>query len=1145
MSAKAAPEATVAAPVVTRSFTPARALLLQRKCACGGGPAGGCEECTGKKWPLQRSAAGRSVSGVPPIVNRVLSSPGQSLDAGTRSFMESRFGHDFGGVRIHADSQAAESARAVNAHAYTVGQNVVFGAGTYQPDSFSGRQLIAHELAHTVQQRGLQRSGGDLSLGTTEDAHLEREADRVAFAALNDQRPSLPTRSGPVLSRQALQRQKCEQDGRQPVCGGGPQARWSLEDISTKEVENIALDEIIVGQGLPAAFPGEWLSQVWTPPNATKAGIERGRADGVKVSEKGTELNVEIVEIKSCSDDGGGCARASVEAQGYVSALQPLVPDIQKVSAVLKSDPTLASASGTLTKGQIQSFRNSGVDVENETPLNAWKFLSYLQNKRGKPVTTAFTRVVFALNADGGPGGTYKAGPEVLVDCKDKGVEGQKRRQLVLQTNGKGGVSYRCDNTPCGPKVAAPSPGAVTGATVPAPPPVETLTVRYGTSQADIETPAGWVQNIKAPGISLSENAASLIPGFLLEKLDHQRGGRIVIYGHFDDSKGKLPITLKARDQTAVVFVVDPATGDLKLRAEDKSKARAISIEYPLLSPGMITQFDSGPEGLEFTGWIKPSLPVLGRLDVGYKSGQLNLIKGLEEATLKKYSVLGMRVTKAQLQLQLSPDFKPSGVIELQLGSDANPLASAHLELSADSIGLIADGTLKVNIPKMQTAESDISYKGGGGRDEWKTEIHIKSEDINLGSSVAVSGGFDGFIEKGDIKFTGRINATFPGENTAELGLKKGGDGWVLFGGGTFHFPKLDPTTVSVQYFLAKDTLVATGKTGFKIPAIGLGGRLDEVTFTIVKNQPVKVYGKGGLDFKKGKAEGHADVELHPSGKFTGKGSLSYKIKENIIVTGTVELNEKEKLRVTGELLITRYEIFKQYGDKKDLFTLDVPVPIPGLSIGTTGLVFHIRGGVGAAYSFGPGALEPLKFSAGFDPLEEDPDLELTVTGSVKVPASATLSAWISGSLSVQVDILVGSAGAEGGLELRGDLILSAGAFANFDAAYKKKRLTAKLVAGIDTKLLLGLSLTAFARAWAGAFGISGELRKDWTLAKKTIDTRVGFFISAPFEYADDTGVKLPEFKDVTLKKPEITTDNLKRILGELFGSASEKEVQA
>src|SRR5262249_54214962 len=151
------------------------------------------------------------------------------------------------------------------------------------------------------------------------------------------------------------------------------------------------------------------------------------------------------------------------------------------------------------------------------------------------------------------------------------------------------------------------------------------------------------------------------------------------------------------------------------------------------------------------------------------------------------------------------------------------------------------------------------------------------------------------------------------------------------------------------------DTLVATGKTGFTIPAIGLSGHLDEVTFTIVKEGPVKVSGKGGFDFKKGKAEGHVNVELHPNGKFSGKGSLSYQIKENIIVTGTVELSEQEKLRVTGELLITRYELFKQYGDKKDLFTIDFPVPIPGLSIGTSGLVFKIGGGVAVAYSFGPG----------------------------------------------------------------------------------------------------------------------------------------------------------------------------------------------
>lgn len=88
----------------------------------------------------------------PPIVHDVLNSSGQRLDAATRSFMEPRFGRDLSSVRIHTDRQAAESARAVNARAYTVGNSVVFGRGEYAPQSAEGRRLLAHELAHTMQQ---------------------------------------------------------------------------------------------------------------------------------------------------------------------------------------------------------------------------------------------------------------------------------------------------------------------------------------------------------------------------------------------------------------------------------------------------------------------------------------------------------------------------------------------------------------------------------------------------------------------------------------------------------------------------------------------------------------------------------------------------------------------------------------------------------------------------------------------------------------------------------------------------------------------------------------------------------------------------------------------------------------------------------
>lgn len=77
---------------------------------------------------------------------------GRSLDSDTRSFMESRFNHNFSGVRIHNDSRAAESARSLDALAYTYGNNVVFGSGRYDPVSASGKHLLAHELAHVVQQ---------------------------------------------------------------------------------------------------------------------------------------------------------------------------------------------------------------------------------------------------------------------------------------------------------------------------------------------------------------------------------------------------------------------------------------------------------------------------------------------------------------------------------------------------------------------------------------------------------------------------------------------------------------------------------------------------------------------------------------------------------------------------------------------------------------------------------------------------------------------------------------------------------------------------------------------------------------------------------------------------------------------------------
>lgn len=103
---------------------------------------------------VQRKAdSNAEVASVPAGIQKVLRSSGTPLDGDTRRLMESRIGVNFGNVRVHTDARAAASARAMRANAYTVGRDVVFASGQYSPRSFAGQKLLAHELAHVIQQQ--------------------------------------------------------------------------------------------------------------------------------------------------------------------------------------------------------------------------------------------------------------------------------------------------------------------------------------------------------------------------------------------------------------------------------------------------------------------------------------------------------------------------------------------------------------------------------------------------------------------------------------------------------------------------------------------------------------------------------------------------------------------------------------------------------------------------------------------------------------------------------------------------------------------------------------------------------------------------------------------------------------------------------
>lgn len=228
-------------------------LLVQRKCACGGssGLTGSCSGCEKKKMlgqPLQNKLrvndpgdayeqegervaeqvvrlsdvtstsqardvttiplVQRQVSGVlaataetPAVVHETIAAPGQTLDARTREFFETRFGHDFGKVRIHADAKAAQSASYLNAHAYTVGNDVVFGVGGYQPATSAGRRLLAHELTHVVQQESASRAAGALQRSPVfPDASCDNERVKDKISAAVEQSLGLVQQAIDALS---------------------------------------------------------------------------------------------------------------------------------------------------------------------------------------------------------------------------------------------------------------------------------------------------------------------------------------------------------------------------------------------------------------------------------------------------------------------------------------------------------------------------------------------------------------------------------------------------------------------------------------------------------------------------------------------------------------------------------------------------------------------------------------------------------------------------------------------------------------------------------------------------------------------------------------------------------------------------------
>jgi len=187
--------------------------------------------------PPPRIAINARHVGVPPIVHDVLRTAGQPLEPETRAFFEIRLGHDFSQVRVHNDVQAAQSARATDAVAFTVGQDIAFGEGKYKPSTHEGKEILAHELTHVVQQ-GTSKSSADLETTHPSD-HREQYANRMAKSIV-DSDPSPGSNASPRIrhdpyAKPTMFRQESAESIAQTTATGTASEALTVADAGTDE----------------------------------------------------------------------------------------------------------------------------------------------------------------------------------------------------------------------------------------------------------------------------------------------------------------------------------------------------------------------------------------------------------------------------------------------------------------------------------------------------------------------------------------------------------------------------------------------------------------------------------------------------------------------------------------------------------------------------------------------------------------------------------------------------------------------------------------------------------------------------------------------------------------------------------------------
>jgi hypothetical protein len=1151
---------------ITELQTPAvprvSGLLLQRKCACGGN----CETCKKKQKepPLLRRANGlmNPPDSIPPLVQSVLSEPGRPLDGVTRESFEQRFAADFSEVRIHDDARAAESARSVHALAYTVGQDIVFDRDLYAPHHAEGRKLLAHELAHTIQQHGLQRSATSAVMPSAEEEQrLDAEADEAAARAVAGSRVPRIKRGtpSPRLSRTPRR------------WAGTPRRRFDDINISVEQYAGQLGFDVTARSNDPEADGVAFLINEFYLPVGKRFALDRytTRAQAgaleahlswengnVAPITQGAGTTADLNDLWLQRNNWPNAAAGAPHLLWHLAGGCPVPATTPAAGAAPPAVAAPTAAANASNYGKVTSAqRTCQVDHLMELQLGGNNVPDNMFMLDEQWNTTSGIRFTWPMLNQLGPrirNGYYddpnKPLEITLSFSNNIQVHGNPAQTGVPPANMAaydrnrclrevfGGRATQCWQVDLCSRQLLPAEIAAAGGLA-APAAGRPFPLRVAEMTVNVST----VRPTATPFvIPATDPAADLIAGLQLVRLtlrpdaSRRRGAFDLVEAQIDQrtragrdrrsapsldalaAEGAIIRFNRAPDRTATE---NPQPTETEGRLTLLQPRKEIRFRYPYMSDmRMSVSLDPNNRAVG-RGTLTPGVPLLNRapMNIEFGDGRLRAFYGTVPRGGRP--IPGGRITELSLGAELLPEFRPSGRVGLEFGPHSRPLGTVALEATADENGLVLLGDLFVQIPGTDRAQGHLEYRNS----QWSGYAVVEASKIRLPGFQRGELRVD-FNPNGTIRPSGSVDLLVFG-NPVAIRASYEDNRLVLSGDATIRVPNLESVRLSLRH--DGEHLTGSASTGITINA--LTGNVE------IHYRDGRVTGEGRATITRPRVSGSVTLRIGERRELTGSGTATVRLTDNLVGTVGIEKPADGPLRVSGELAFPNpILLFRPIERNYTLFERRVEFGIPGLSIPVVnvGVVATVTGRLGVGYGFGPGTLENVRVGVGFNPLEETTDLAVDASARLNVPAHAELSL----SIRAGAGLSAGVASITGGITGTGTVGLVGGFTGGIEFHYRNAVYSIEAEAAIRVRPVFRLGLDADITAEVGAFGYTAaRWQKVWSLANFSwgADTEAGLI--ARLRYASNEGLTLPSAENIQWIVPSIEPGAL---LGDLFGQA-------